>query len=169
MGLTAEACFFPPIFFLDDWSLTFLINIEPRVSIFFFSPCHIMASYIKVLWHLMEKSGLYWALWTAAGVQSRGSGLSSGNTAATVYSHPRCTVYFYSLEISPHKLIINWFIKFRHTWIMFANLLKETKHPTLLHIEYLVLRTRSEKCSKLKGNKVVFKKVSRKCSGRVLT
>lgn len=30
---------------------------------------------------------------------------------------------------------------------------KKTKHPTLLHIEYLVLRACSEKCSKLKENK----------------
>lgn len=40
---------------------------------------------------------------------------------------------------------------------MFANLLKKKpKHPTLLHIEYLVLRTCSEKCSKQKENKTKY-------------
>lgn len=125
-----------------------------------------MACYIKVLWHLMEESGLYWALWTAAGVQSRGSRLSSGNMEASAYSHPQCTIYFCSLEVSPHKLILHWFIKFWHTWRMFASLLKKkTKHPTLLHIEYLVLRTCSEKCSKLKENKRKY--FSKKYQGNV--
>lgn len=48
---------------------------------------------------------------------------------------------------------------------MFANLLKK-RHPTLLHIEYLVLRTCSEKCSKLKENKTKY--FSKKYQGNVL-
>lgn len=42
---------------------------------------------------------------------------------------------------------------------------KKTKHPTLLHIEYLVLRACSEKCSKLKENKRKY--FSKKYQGNV--
>lgn len=109
----------------------------------------------------MVGSDLYWVLSpvnSSCGLVSGFRVCPQARAQCPTIATLRWTIYIYIMEISPQKLIFHWLTKFRHTWRMFANLLKKTKHPTPLHVECLVLRTISEKCSKQKENKALFKK-----------